>query len=300
MSKPSSTRFCDLKGVIILIVAVSMMLIFVAQCGYRFAVARWSLEHWADDDDLNKLVIAIENGWPADRVGALSTRVEVNARDNLDYTPLMHAVWAGRLDVCRSLIDRGADVNASTQTGLNPLKLAAAHGDESVLRLLLSRGGNVDGPTSSGRTALMVACCAGNDELAAVLLQAGSNVNAKSIQGLTPMIDAASASPTTPQTLRLIQRLSDAGGDVNAADNDGSTPLMEATRNDSAQTVALLRSLGADVCARDHRGRDAITIARQAHCADALAALLAERTFRPSSGEITKKRVTDHHGTTVQ
>jgi ankyrin repeat protein len=180
------------------------------------------------------------------------------------------------------LIDRGADLNASTQTGSNALMLAVLYGHESVLRLLLSRGAGVDPPTPSGRTALMTACNVGSDELAEVLLEAGANVNARSHQGVTPMIDVASAPPASPATLRLIRRLSDAGADINTQDNDGTTALMEAAKSNSGETVALLRSLGADVRVHDRWVRDAVAMAREGNCPDALAALLAEAPPTPA------------------
>jgi ankyrin repeat protein len=287
MSESSSKpRFWDLKSAAILVVAVWLMAIFLSDCGYRFTVARLSAERWAEDDGLNDLVMAIQSGRTA-RVDSLLSRVDVNARDNADYTPLMHAVRAGRLDLCRRLIDRGADLDASTHVGMNALMLAVVRQDESILRLLLSRGAGVDAPTCSGRTALMVACCKGNDELAAVLLQAGANVNATSNQGVTPLIDAVSATaaapgpPPNPQSLRLIRRLLSAGACINAADRDGATALIEAAREDSAPTIALLRSMGADSRLRDRHGRDALAIARQGECHAAIAALLADLPAHP-------------------
>lgn len=281
ISEKNSPRFWDLQAVVILLVVILMMALFVSESVYHLTVARLRADFWAEDDDLNELIIAMTSGQPAARVEDLSARVDINARDHLDYTPLMDAVRAGRLDICRRLMDRGADVNASTHTGLTPLMVAVLTGDESAVRLLLSRGAAVDGPTCSGRTALMVACYMGNDELAALLLEAGANVNARSHQGVTPMIDAAATSPT-PRALRLIRRLNDAGAAINAADNDGSTALMEASKSNSGEIIALLRSLGADVHARDHLGRDAVAIAREGGWDAALTALLAETPSAPA------------------
>jgi ankyrin repeat protein len=282
MSEKNSPRFWDLQAVVILLVVILMMALFVSESVYHLTVARLRADFWAEDDDLNELIIAMTSGQPAARVEDLSARVDINARDHLDYTPLMDAVRAGRLDICRRLMDRGADVNASTHTGLTPLMVAVLTGDESAVRLLLSRGAAVDGPTCSGRTALMVACYVGNDELAAVLLEAGSNVNARSRQGVTPLIDAAASTPPTPRTLRLIRRLSDAGAAINTADNDGATALMEAAKSNSGPVIALLVSLGADMRTRDRLGRDAVAIAREGRCDAALAALLAEAPSTPA------------------
>jgi ankyrin repeat protein len=39
------------------------------------------------------------------------TLKDVNARDNDGYTPLHKAVWKGRLDCVRALLERGADIS---------------------------------------------------------------------------------------------------------------------------------------------------------------------------------------------
>src|SRR5205085_8662380 len=54
--------------------------------------------------------------------------------------PLWYAALAGRLDITRLLLDRGADANANVYASGWPLRNAWVHKHESVKKLLLERG----------------------------------------------------------------------------------------------------------------------------------------------------------------
>jgi ankyrin repeat protein len=54
--------------------------------------------------------------------------------------PLWHAAWAGNFDICKLLLDRGADPNGNVYASGWPLSRAWNHEDESVKQLLFERG----------------------------------------------------------------------------------------------------------------------------------------------------------------
>ncbi len=73
----------------------------------------------------------------------LQNGADVNAGN-----PLSHSVQSGDLEVCRLLLQNGANVSAEGYTegctGLNPLQNAAFHGHLEICRLLLQNGAEVN------------------------------------------------------------------------------------------------------------------------------------------------------------
>jgi ankyrin repeat protein len=69
-------------------------------------------------------------------------RVDLEARDSNDTTPLLRAARNGRLAAARLLVDAGADVNARDIISLTPVRFALAYGFGDVAAFLRSRGGH--------------------------------------------------------------------------------------------------------------------------------------------------------------
>lgn len=55
-------------------------------------------------------------------------------------TPLHDAVCCGRQEVCRVLIDRGADVNELDYKNVTSLKLAKRYGQDEIVEMLIAAG----------------------------------------------------------------------------------------------------------------------------------------------------------------
>ena len=64
-------------------------------------------------------------------------QIAAETRNPKDESALMIAALAGELDLCKKLIDKGADVN---KVGWAPLHYAATRGQVAVMRLLLDEG----------------------------------------------------------------------------------------------------------------------------------------------------------------
>ena len=60
-------------------------------------------------------------------------------------TPLHTASQLGYIEICRYLLDHGADVNSKDSLGATPLHVSCRNGQAEVTKLLLSRGANVEG-----------------------------------------------------------------------------------------------------------------------------------------------------------
>jgi truncated hemoglobin YjbI/ankyrin repeat protein len=167
------------------------------------------------------------------------------ACDVAKITPLMHAVFAGQLEVARLLLQRGATVGlhsvrlirAAANSGHEALTdLLLAHGADpaslgagpwvmspAIADKLLARGANVNQEPG----AWIGLCCTGNSghkenaSLAQALLRYGADVAAR-YKGRTALHCAAKAG-----FVHVVEALIEYGGDVNALSDHGQTPLDE-------------------------------------------------------------------------
>ncbi|MEX2272231.1 MAG: ankyrin repeat domain-containing protein [Vicinamibacterales bacterium] len=64
----------------------------------------------------------------------LEAGADVNARQQMDYTPLMGAAANARLDIMAMLLSRGADPTLKTTDGKTAADLAREHGHEEIAR----------------------------------------------------------------------------------------------------------------------------------------------------------------------
>lgn len=56
---------------------------------------------------------------------------------------LFYAAKGGRLEVCRILVDAGADVNITDKKGVQPINLALKNKKSDVVDLLIARGASL-------------------------------------------------------------------------------------------------------------------------------------------------------------
>ena len=149
--------------------------------------------------------------WTAAREGNVSfvkyhldQGVDVNARDESDFTLLDYAILLKQADVVQLLIDQGANLNAKKDNGRTPLdaaegeiaELLRLHGakrtlhgiviaeDTTALRDYISSGEDVNITDGKKRSALFFA---GTHKIAELLLDAGTKVDTKDSKGLTAL-----------------------------------------------------------------------------------------------------------------
>jgi outer membrane protein OmpA-like peptidoglycan-associated protein len=73
-------------------------------------------------------------------IGKKEKDIDIDLKDNYDYTPLHLAVRAGNLDIAKLLISVSANVNNIDSFGDSPLMDAVKNGDTDMVRLLLCSG----------------------------------------------------------------------------------------------------------------------------------------------------------------
>lgn len=129
------------------------------------------------------LMIAVRE--PSLRVAAVLIawpHVKLEARNEKDESPLMLASLKGLTDLCRQLIEQGADVN---KPGWAPLHYAATHGHLEVMKLLLENHAYIDAGSPNGTTPLMMAAHYGTPSAVKLLLESGADPLLKNDQGLS-------------------------------------------------------------------------------------------------------------------
>ncbi|GGK94435.1 ankyrin repeat domain-containing protein [Deinococcus radiotolerans] len=170
----------------------------------------------------------------------------------MGVSPVLFAVYYGRADMARVLVDLGAPLNVFE---------AAALGDEGALiRELDADPALVNGVSGDGFSPLGLAAFFGQADVAEALLSRGADVNAVSRNAMRvqPLHSAVAGGHGA-----LARALVMAGADVNAAQQDDFTPLMAAAQNGDAGLALFLRQRGANVNAETADGRRAADFARE-------------------------------------
>lgn len=93
--------------------------------------------------------------------------------------------------MCNKFISDGVSVNAKDPGGNTPLHWAAFRGHEEICRLLLQLGAEVDSPNTTERqTALHWAATSGALACVHRLVQEGAAVDARDSRGYSPLLSA--------------------------------------------------------------------------------------------------------------
>lgn len=108
----------------------------------------------------------------------------VNAKNALGETALMHAAWKGHKEAVRWLIERGARVEPAPGTlGWTPLHYAVFAGNDEIAELLLDRGADINGRSPNGSSVLMMAVYEGRENTARWLLARGADTRIRNENG---------------------------------------------------------------------------------------------------------------------
>lgn len=179
-----------------------------------------------DAYDRRPLHYAAMHGHPS-VVSFLLPSVESSSTDMDGYTPLMHAISRGHLDVVRIFVDGKIPVEPTkVSNDLIPLSLACQYGHVEVARLLLASGAKVL-PNSEGLYPQHFAAKAGHEEICRLLVKSGGSDGggkdrADKYNLWTPLHHAAVGGEA--RHLACIKVLVAAGCDVNAVDEYGKSP----------------------------------------------------------------------------
>ena len=224
----------------------------------------------------------------------LSEGQNPDVQTNNGFTPMFAAIRGNDESVVLNLLlQAGADVNARNDEGESPLHVAARRLKPGLVRTLLEAGANPNRTNLGGHTALHNASAhpvitgwstTKHEETVRTLLRAGADLNATTERGFTPLhIAANSFNPVA------VEILLDTGADPNAKTDNEDTALhlvalyatvglatasadyADEVVKSAVNTIESLTARGADLGAKDGKGRTPIRIAANARGTESIA-----------------------------
>lgn len=186
----------------------------------------------------------------------------LNVRGDSSRTPLLEAILARQLAVCKFLLEKGADVNLANKEGFSPLHFAAFTGEIELAKLLIAKGALLSANANvTEATPLDLAVNAGRREMVDLLVARGAPLNQKDKKGNTPLLKAVLAGQAEIAGL-LIAR----GAVVNEKDASGSSSLLLAAMTGQIDLVKFLIENNADINAVNSFGSTPASVAaREGH-----------------------------------
>eukprot|EP00933_Yihiella_yeosuensis_P047696 TRINITY_DN4360_c1_g2_i1.p1 TRINITY_DN4360_c1_g2~~TRINITY_DN4360_c1_g2_i1.p1 ORF type:complete len:283 (-),score=40.55 TRINITY_DN4360_c1_g2_i1:175-1023(-) len=134
--------------------------------------------------DLHEAIIA---GADDKVVELIAQGAKVNVGDLTNVTPLHYASRCGQLKAAAALLDAKADVAPRTSdSDRTPLHAAAEQGHVDVCKLLIQHGANINESDGKIWTPLHWACASSREECALFLVESGADMNPKTLSGYTP------------------------------------------------------------------------------------------------------------------
>ena len=185
--------------------------------------------------DIDSIESSIENG------------VDIDFKDrDSGVTSLMVAIFLGRTEVVRLLLEKEIKVNSRDNNGWTSLMWAGSVGNKDFVEFLLDFNTDIDKTDidladNDNITPLMFSITSGYGDITRLLVEREAGVNFRDRYSNTALILAAVNG--NESTVRL---LVDKGADINAKDKRGMTALVRAFLEDHFGIVRLLLQLGAD------------------------------------------------------
>ncbi|KAI1916247.1 palmitoyltransferase akr1 [Ophidiomyces ophidiicola] len=209
-------------------------------------------------------------------------KYDVKYRDEEDITPLHWAAINNRYELCKFLLDSGADANAKGgESVATPAMWAAQRCHYYIVNLLLQYGADPLLTDAQGYNILHLATIDGNAFLLVLLLHQDIPVDVADPQGHTGLMWAAYKG--FPACVDLFLRW---GANVNAADEGGLTPLHWALVKGSAPCIYKILEYGADRYAKTRDGKTPGTVAEEMKTVSAWHRALSESGYQPN-GDVT-------------
>lgn len=190
-------------------------------------------------------------------VGALIERgTDINAHNEMHYTPLLVACEMGKTKSTKVLLDMGANLKDKTPNSSSALHLAVQAGASSIVKMLLGKGMDANLAGQGDQTPLHVAALHNKGMLLGLLIDAGAKINAVTKELLTPLHMASHKGHVD-----IAQKLLHYEANVNLKDKWSKTPLHLTAETGNPAMVELLLNSGADPNAVDKEKKTPLHLA---------------------------------------
>lgn len=195
----------------------------------------------------------------------LEYKADVNLPGRLGTTPLISAICTRSIPIVIFLLSKGADVNACMAGSRMPLHTSVKYAPTELFKIILHAGAQVNCLDKQGMSPLHIAAYDLLDDRILDLLRYGADVNSRASNSSDndwTALHYCAASALERNASKAIECLIKHGADVDAKDDKGRTPLL-LVRPESDPTcihyrVETLSRHGADIHARDNEGWSAL------------------------------------------
>ena len=168
----------------------------------------------------------------------ITPELDVNFHYN-GKTALQIAVVEGFDDICKLLIENGADVNKTNAEGNCLVNMAVWHGHTSLVELLVSHDAEIDVSNNHGSTPVSTAAYCGDAIAVRTLVKAECDIDAPDKRGQSPLLIASWRGHED-----VVHVLIGGGCDVNWTDYERRTALNIAAGRGHFSVVGALVDAG--------------------------------------------------------
>lgn len=190
----------------------------------------------------DKLLRSCEQGDLASFDRALTSDVDLEARDALGRTALMTATQKNHKEMVAKLIAAGSDVNARDITQLTPFICAAANGFDELIPLMVEGGAKLASVNRFGGTALLPSSEKGYLKTVELCIGAGVPVNHVNDLGWSALLEAVILGDGGYLYTDVIRALVSAGADPHIQDRDGVSSLQHAKTKKQSRVVSVFEN----------------------------------------------------------
>ena len=194
-----------------------------------------------DNLDNSALMHSLLQNYPSISMFLLDNNANIDS-NNDNVSPLNVAADIGNYEITKKVIEMGADIQNRTISGETPIFNALYSKDRETIDYLLSKDVKIIDRNKEGTTTLMLAVKANRFDLVKKQIEKGMSVNDITKSGLSAMHFAVQE-----KNYEMIEFLISHNANINSKSKDGSTPIGEATDLGDIQIVKSLLDNGANI-----------------------------------------------------